>query len=438
MPSKVAFEWSLNLADCPLAQVDRRLADLHRHWHVAEGAYFDPDAFRVGIQTAIQTARTVTFILQAQKAIFPDFDGWYSSWQEKFKADALMRWMVDARNRIEKQGDLETYSWVRAEIVASHFSGEGPRIDAPAALFDAPWKIVRAIPQNDLGEHLRKKGTLRIERRWVENTLPDWELLDAVATAYGRLAELVADAHSALGLAEPETVGEGETVFGTGFREGRLPCMVGHADRRAKLFGLLDGRPLTIASSEVKVDPNDGAELEAHYGMPLKEMFPASKATSAEEFGESTFEVAKRVFLNDGYHAHINFLLKDGGVVQLIESRIDDPGQKYLLSKKLGDEVRLSGANAVLLIDEIWTAPYDPAFPYRGAADAPDRGEALVASLARQNGEVIRWISDIYRQDDTVTLGETRREQGGAAFHFAPVYEAWGKPIPEEWRAMEK
>lgn len=416
--------------------MDQRLADLHRHWHVADAAYFDPDSFRVGIQTAIQTARTVTFILQAQKAIFPDFDGWYAGWQEKFKADPLMRWMVNARNKIEKQGDLEAHSWVRAEIVASHLPGEGPRIDAPAELFDAPWKIVRAIPRDALGEHLRNKGTLRIERRWVENTLPDWELLDAVATTYGRLAELVADAHVALGLTEPETVGEGETVFGAGFREGRLPCMVGHADRRAKLFGLLDGRPLTIATSTIEVDPSKGAELEAHYGMTRQEMFPAPKGASAEEFAEATFETARKVFLKDGYHAHINFLLRKGVLVQLAESRIDDPGQKYLLSKKLADHVRLSGADAVLLIDEIWTAPFDPAFPYRGAADAPNRSEALAASLAQRDGEIVRWIAPIHRDGDKVTLGETRRERGGAAFHFAHVYEAWGKEIPADWKAM--
>ncbi|MBG7616155.1 hypothetical protein IWC96_12830 [Brevundimonas sp. BAL450] len=430
-----AKDGGFDLYECPLAAVDQRLADLHRHWHIAEAAYFDPDAFRVGIQTAIQTARTVTFILQAQKAIFPDFDEWYSGWQDRFRADTLMRWMVNARNRIEKQGDLETHSWVRAEIVASHLSGEGPRIDAPAELFDAPWKIVRAIPRDALGEHLRNKGTLRIERRWVENTLPDWELLDAVATTYGRLAELVADAHGALGLTEPETVGEGETVFGPGFREGRLPCMVGHADRRAKLFGLLDGRPLTITTSTVKVDISKRAELEAHYGMTPKEMFPKPKGASAEEFAEATFEAARKVFLKDGYHAHINFLLKKGVLVQLAESRIDDPGQKYLLSKKLGDHVRLSGADAVLLIDEIWTAPFDPAFPYRGAAEAPNRGEALAASLAQRDGDIVRWTAQIHRDGDKVTLGKTRRERGGAAFHFAHVYEAWGKEIPAAWRA---
>jgi hypothetical protein len=55
---------------CPLAAVDQRLDDLHRLWHQAADAYFDPDAFRV----AIQTTRSVTFILQKNKAIIPDFD----------------------------------------------------------------------------------------------------------------------------------------------------------------------------------------------------------------------------------------------------------------------------------------------------------------------------------------------------------------------------
>ena len=62
---------------CPLAAVDKRLADAHRLWHQAEAAYFDPDGFRLAVQNAIQTLRTVTFILQKQKAIIPNFAEWY-------------------------------------------------------------------------------------------------------------------------------------------------------------------------------------------------------------------------------------------------------------------------------------------------------------------------------------------------------------------------
>jgi predicted membrane-bound spermidine synthase len=56
--------------------VDQRLDDLHRLWHQSADAYFDPDAFRVAIQSAIQTLRSVTFIVRTNKAIIPDFDRW--------------------------------------------------------------------------------------------------------------------------------------------------------------------------------------------------------------------------------------------------------------------------------------------------------------------------------------------------------------------------
>jgi len=93
-----------------------------------------------------------------------------------------MRWMVDARNKIEKEGDLQAHSFVRAEIIASYLDA-GPRIEAPL-------RLLKSIPDTGVGEHICKHGTLRIQRRWVENTLPHYELLDAVAIAYGRLSDL--------------------------------------------------------------------------------------------------------------------------------------------------------------------------------------------------------------------------------------------------------
>ncbi len=84
MPSSLEQHTS----QCPLAGVDRRLEDVHQHWHQAEQAYFYPDRFRVAIQTAIQTLRTVTFILQNKKQDIPEFDAWYGEWQEKLRTGA--------------------------------------------------------------------------------------------------------------------------------------------------------------------------------------------------------------------------------------------------------------------------------------------------------------------------------------------------------------
>jgi len=88
--------------------------------------------------------------------------------------------MHEARTRIEKRGDLEAHSFVRAEIIASYL-GEGPQIEIPAKLFQSPRGLLRTIPKGAVGEHVRRHGVLRLQRSWVENMLPDYELLDAVA-----------------------------------------------------------------------------------------------------------------------------------------------------------------------------------------------------------------------------------------------------------------
>jgi len=116
-----------------------------------------------------------------------------------------MSWMVDARNRIEKRGDLEAYSFVRAEIIASYLD-VGPRLEISAKLFQSPRGLLRMIPRDTLGGYITRHGVLRLQRRWVENTLPNYELLDAIAVAFGKITELVHDAHRQIGLDPPETI----------------------------------------------------------------------------------------------------------------------------------------------------------------------------------------------------------------------------------------
>ena len=247
---------------CPLAAVDRRLEDAHRLWHQAEQSYFDPEAFRLAAQGTIQTLRTVTFILQNHKHVIPDFDDWYQPWQERLKEDALMRWMVDTRNKIEKQGDLEAQSFVRAEIVVSYLD-EGPSIEVPAELFDDPGVLLQRIPKGAVRRHVMENGTLRVQRRWVENSLPDHELLDALAVAYGRLAEVVHDAHHQMGLLAPSTVNvDTKQRYDRSDMEWRMPCMIGHEEPRSLLISLSDGSILSFGQETICFDPDKAEEVK--------------------------------------------------------------------------------------------------------------------------------------------------------------------------------
>ncbi|WIW43870.1 hypothetical protein ML401_20340 [Bradyrhizobium sp. 62B] len=417
---------------CPLAAIDRRLDDVHRHWHAAEQSYFEPQAFRVAIQTAIQTLRTVTFILQSNKGLIPDFDAWYAPWQEKLKADALMRWMVGARNKIEKQGDLETYSFVRAEIVASYLNN-GPVLEVPAKLFEGPRVILKGIPKKSaLGEHFFKSGTLRIQRRWVENTLPDFELLDAVAIAYGKIAEVVHDAHRAIGRDPPITTDlETGEQYGSG-RGGRLPCMIGHGDARTTNISLSDGQRFELTHLSVPYDAEEGKKSAAKYGLQPDEVWDAGG--DQEAVLNSLFRTARKMTENDGNHVTMVALLRGNKPVRLAQVEFADQGSKYLVMRDIANDVAKLAADGAILIGEGWRAVADPNKPFMRAEDAPDRIEMLHAVLVRREGDPIELFADFRRQGDQVKLGDTQTVKGGQHYMFAPIYEVWGRALPHDWK----
>jgi hypothetical protein len=61
-----------------------------------------------GLRNLIAFGRSVTFVLQNLRSVVPPgaFNTWYEPHQEALKADPLMRYFVDARNELEKQGKL--------------------------------------------------------------------------------------------------------------------------------------------------------------------------------------------------------------------------------------------------------------------------------------------------------------------------------------------
>jgi hypothetical protein len=419
---------------CPLAAIDRRLSDAHRQWHQAEQAYFEPEAFRLAIQSAIQTLRTVTFMLQSNKRIIPDFQPWYQEWQDRLRADPLMRWMVDARNRIEKQGDLEMHSFVRAEIIASHLD-EGPRQEVAADLFQGPEALLQSLPADAAGEHVMEHGILAIQRRWIENTLPDHELLDAVAIAYGRLSELVASAHEQMGLDRPQTTDQSTgQMFQSGDRQGRLPCMIGHAETRTLNISLADGSTLTLENHKIEFDIEKAKVAAERFPVDPSTIF-ADKGASLDSQLNSLFQTARQVFLASGYHDTIVFLFANGVPIEIRQLRPEEHNQKYLMMRGLATEVIRHGADAVIMISEVWSAPFDRANPYRRAADAPDRVELLTASLVRKEGDPAELFAEIKRAGDQVSLGDTIQVENPALFAFSSIYEAWSRPVPEEWAA---
>ncbi|MBO9501203.1 hypothetical protein [Brevundimonas sp. A19_0] len=407
----------------------RRLGDLRQLWHQTRSAYFEPDKFRLGLQSTIATARTVTFILQSNKAAIPEFKAWYEGVQSRFKSDPIMRWAVNARNKIEKQGDLATLSQVKVELVAS-YAGHPHTAWTPANVFASLGDIRRTIPAHLLDEHVLKHGVLCVQRRWVDAELPDHEILDALAHVYGQLAQMVVELHRHIGADIPRGgPDKGEHLLLDTLPDGRLKSMEVLEAERTIYVAVSTGREMEIGRIP-RGQPSAKVTRLARKRYVKDAWAGLKDARSFREMAEVFFAEARRVMLRDGYHMPIMLLWKDLLPVDQIQAWSTDRRAKYMMMRDAAARARQIGANGVTFISEAWTARRED-LPESGfAAEAQRRGEALVMFAANADGEMFSLQAKITRQrirrHKVKALGPTEHDEG-QIMTLAPFLEIWGK-----------
>jgi hypothetical protein len=168
---------------------ERRLRDLSKILNNCGDTYFSPDLFCQNINQFLQTSRTVTFIIQKNKATIPGFDSWYSKHiLVPWKDDVVMTWAKDARNYVEKEGDLDMYSRLNSKVIFSHLESDDIPIElAKDTLLHADIKRVEKLVKANLPRGIAYAAALKVERRWVAKTLPEHELVWALTYVYASI-----------------------------------------------------------------------------------------------------------------------------------------------------------------------------------------------------------------------------------------------------------
>lgn len=249
----IEVEQSTDYSLCPIPKTHRRLTEAHLLWHQTQQHYQEPEGFRANLNALIQALRNVTFILQSEKHSFEDFDGWYKRWQERLKSDPISRWVVDARNTIVKEGELETHSTALLRLVTWRDellmqANVPPNMSASLIMRNLPLieKINNAhVPPGDL-----RSASISIERRWVVSELEGRDILEALAQAYALLADVVSDAHfhlrqNAFIPSEPM-----HNDFPSPYdRTGILRCMALNIEKRTQRLDLSAGTELSASHS---------------------------------------------------------------------------------------------------------------------------------------------------------------------------------------------
>lgn len=354
-----------------------RLLQMRQLWDDAAASYFDPARFQLNLQNCITVSRTVTFILQSNKSEMNGFDGWYEDHVNRWRADPIMSWARDARNSIEKQGDLETRSQVRATIIASYLDGQETRW-MPQALFSSPEQIYRAIPARFFIPHIVEHGSLLIERRWVANTLPDTEVLEALAHVYEQLADLLHDYLKANRLRPPALLDR-----------SRPKQMKMLAMDRAVYLSMADGAVIGHRFFALPVRKPDTKAIRRsikRYGEVAKWKHIVG-ASTLREVAEAYFINARVVLKRDGFHRPLMFFLKGPLVLTMISMDHPDRRSRYILMRDLAKLCIEYKADGMMLIGESWvTRP--PRVPASGfAVDDPHREEAITLHAADARGQ---------------------------------------------------
>jgi hypothetical protein len=94
------------------------------------------------------------------------------------KDDVRMRWLVAARNAIEKEGDLDTSSVARVRVALTDDETHVADLEVPPLA--SPQAVAAAVKLKEFPEHLQRQAVMIVERRWTVPELAEDELLDAL------------------------------------------------------------------------------------------------------------------------------------------------------------------------------------------------------------------------------------------------------------------
>jgi hypothetical protein len=369
---------------------ERRLRDLAQLLRNCGEAYFSPDLFRLNTNQFLQTSRTVTFIIQKNKATIPDFDTWYKanvlqSWAD----DRVMCWAKDARNVIEKEGDLEMQSTLRATVLFSYVSDEDMLLETGRKdLLKADIEQLLQAALRKLPPGIADAAVLKIQRLWVANSLPDCELIYALTYAYSQLHRVCSDLATHLNSALDASIPHPTEVD---------PSSTDVARVRFMKFG----KPGIGKHSTVRMDADPDYKPPPALLRIKEELAAAPKPTSLPEVVAVQAKMAQFTFEHHGNHMAMLVLYdKDWKQIDFMSTAFADQADKFLFWRNVADRAFYLKAYAMIWTSETWIRDLKEhndrpirALPIIGeqlhvvGADASGATEVVMWNISRPNGE---------------------------------------------------
>ncbi|MCX7515180.1 hypothetical protein [Frateuria sp. STR12] len=404
---------------------ERRLGDLWLLLERCHLTYMEPELFRLNTNQFLQTARTVTFIIQKNKPSIPDFDSWYRPIVAEWASDEVMEWAKDSRNAIEKEGDLELHSTLELTLLFSYLAEQDLKLaTGREELLHAGAKRLVRIAQKKLPSHVIGSSAIKIERVWIANSLPNLELLQALSYVYTTLYRVCRGLAFHLGGEIEQSIPDPTALYAA--RE---------ITRRVCYVKLSDLKIYYQKMERVRADPDltppasmSGAIYELRERM--------SQADSNEKLHAALAAMAQQTFERDGYHIPMLFLYdKDFKSVDGISVHWSDQAEKFIFWRNVADRVIANRATIIVTIGEAWIRDMS-GYHYLPIKEMPITGEELYVNLLDSAGTYMCKAWEIVRaghesKPSLRPCPEAAKLAAKVPFYFAPTLRALGLPYPE-------
>jgi hypothetical protein len=367
------------MSSCRIAAADRRLRDAFHHWRQLERTYFEPYEFRVNLNSFLQEARNVTFILQKNKNAIPGFENWYSRWQQRMRDDPLMQWAVESRNRVTKQGDLETESYSVVTFTADWTDERTKRFRGPPSLPSVTLiqQALSKIPKEAIAED----ALFCAERQWIDAALPGTELLSATSHVLIVLSDLLSDAHTYIRTVDPKQRCDVIESLDRMRREYPLELAQKEAARRIWVKAKSREKLQYTVSPELVERTEDSAQkIRERYGEPPQ----LPKDTDKEALEGAVLMVterAKQFLARDGHLVPVIFVKEQRGEgMMFLQLQMGDRAEKHIAIRQAAALLTNVRVEWVILINEAWWVPLEELEEgVRFAVDSKNRREAISA-----------------------------------------------------------
>lgn len=399
--------------------------------HRAIEGYLEPNEFRRFLNSAIQNSRSVTFLVQKRKGKWPDFDHWYGDWQSKARENSVLGWGVTARNRIVKEEDLKTLSEARITLYGERLSAAEDVIVVPPEY--TPGDILAVFDQVRDGSRTRR-GLVRVQRRWVDDQLPEYELVAALKEMYRGVAEVVRLAHKASGVDELCGIAPFPRSCVAALIEPELRCIGPGAPVPDGLYDLATGERMGFRYGTIERDENlEKVGLE-RYGPG-----PQRHSSDPIEHVPERLEYSKRFLLADGYSGPTLVLSREKELRLLSVSFEDDEPREL----KIAASVDMVGAwpfTGAVYSSETWLGVprgsllgvppeelLDSNDEYFTASVAAGREEALIVVGLASDGRSRVLIQPFGRTKDGLVWGSLTDDATGQFVprFMSPIWRNW-------------